>query len=213
LARGSDRPPPFADRRVLGAALAVLVPVTVLFVAGIVLNRATSAFARVESYAGPIVAAARESGIDPPLLAAVVYVESRGKAGARSSAGAIGLGQLKPAAADEARRRLERTPGNGGRAPVSGDLLDPAANLRLAAAYLGMLLERFGDADLALAAYAEGPGAADVRLRGAGGDRAEAKRRMFAVAGRAGEYVRKVRSFEGRFRDRGFPPASRAPAR
>ena len=188
-------------------AAAVFAPLTLVFVAGIFFNRATSAFARVESHGQAIVRAARESGIDPALLAALIYVESGGRALVHSPAGAVGLGQLRPGAAEEARGWLERrsAPGDGASEPVSTDLSDPAANARLAAAYLAMMTERFDDVDLALAAYVAGPAAITDRLREASGDRAKALQRMLSTPGGPGEYVRRVRSFEERFRERGFP--------
>ncbi|HKE01409.1 MAG TPA: lytic transglycosylase domain-containing protein, partial [Planctomycetota bacterium] len=41
--------------------------------------------------------------------------------------------------------------------PSEAELLDPATNLRLAASYLRSLQDRFGDLDVALAAYLKGP--------------------------------------------------------
>jgi soluble lytic murein transglycosylase-like protein len=210
LGNGSDSRPAPADRRVLATALGVLAPVTGLFFLGIAWNRSRSAFLRVESHEAEIVRAARESGIDPPLLAALVYVESGGRASAVSKAGAKGLVQLKPAAADEARRWLaRRRPDDATPPPAASDLEDPETNLRLASGYLALLAARFGDPDLALAAYAKGPTAVQALLGETGGDRGAALARLRSKAGGAGEYVRRVRSFEERFRERGFASGSR----
>jgi len=51
------------------------------------------------SLVAPIRLASHKTGLSPALLAAVVYVESRGRAGAVSAAGAIGPMQLMPATA------------------------------------------------------------------------------------------------------------------
>lgn len=51
------------------------------------------------SFARPIRLASQKTGLSPMLLAAVVYVESRGQSGAVSVAGAIGPMQLMPATA------------------------------------------------------------------------------------------------------------------
>jgi soluble lytic murein transglycosylase len=95
---------------------------------------------------------AENHGLDPALLAAVVYVESRFDPNAESTAGAIGLMQLLP---DTAKGIALRT---GGDAFVVADLRDPEINVRYGSWYLNHLRDRFGRTDLALAAYHAGPG-------------------------------------------------------
>ena len=88
-----------------------------------------------------IAAAARNAGIHPWLLAALVQTESGFDPRARSSVGASGLTQLMPVtAADEHVR----------------DVWDPVENLRAGAHFLRKLLDRFGSLPLALAAYNSG---------------------------------------------------------
>jgi soluble lytic murein transglycosylase len=94
-------------------------------------------------------------GLDPALLAAVVYVESRFDPNARSEAGAIGLMQLLP---DTARGIALRT---GGDDFVVADLRDPEINVRYGSWYLRHLRDQYGRMDLALAAYHAGPGNVD----------------------------------------------------
>lgn len=94
----------------------------------------------VESHAGRIEAAARESEVDPTLIAGVMFAESRGRGGQRSSAGAYGLMQLVPAAAGDAAMRL------GVPEPTVDELRDDDdLNVRLGAAHLAWLLEHRGD--------------------------------------------------------------------
>jgi soluble lytic murein transglycosylase len=101
--------------------------------------------------------------LDPALLAAVVYVESRFDPNAESTAGAIGLMQLLPETAAGIALRT------GGTAFVVADLRDPEINVRYGSWYLDHLLERYGDARLALAAYHAGQGNVDEwRRTGAG---------------------------------------------
>ena len=98
---------------------------------------------------------ARNYDLDPALLAAVIYTESRFNARAESSAGAIGLMQLLP---ETARGIAVRT---GGSAFVVRDLYVPEINVRYGAWYLRNLLNRYSDERTALAAYHAGQGNVD----------------------------------------------------
>jgi soluble lytic murein transglycosylase len=98
---------------------------------------------------------AKNYDLDPALLAAVIYTESRFNARARSKAGAVGLMQLLP---DTAQGIAVRT---GGNAFVVDDLLVPELNVRYGAWYLRHLLDRYGDERTALAAYHGGQGNVD----------------------------------------------------
>jgi soluble lytic murein transglycosylase len=93
---------------------------------------------------------ARNYGLDPALLAAVIYQESKFKADARSGSGAIGLMQLLP---DTAKGIALHT---GGTAFRVDDLYDPEINVRYGAWYLSHLLEKYRDERTALAAYNAG---------------------------------------------------------
>jgi soluble lytic murein transglycosylase len=93
---------------------------------------------------------ARNYELDPALLAAVIYQESKFKANARSSSGAIGLMQLLP---DTAQGIALHT---GGTAFRVGDLYDPEINVRYGAWYLRHLLQKYRDERTALAAYNAG---------------------------------------------------------
>jgi soluble lytic murein transglycosylase len=98
---------------------------------------------------------AKNYDLDPSLLAAVIYTESKFNPQAHSNAGAIGLMQLLP---DTARGIAVRT---GGDAFVIHDLYDPEINVRYGAWYLRHLLDRYGDERTALAAYHAGQGNVD----------------------------------------------------
>ncbi len=93
---------------------------------------------------------ARNYDLDPALLAAVIYQESKFKAGARSRSGAIGLMQLLP---DTAKGIALHTGGSKFRVQ---DLYDPEINVRYGAWYLRHLLSKYGDELTALAAYNAG---------------------------------------------------------
>jgi soluble lytic murein transglycosylase len=97
---------------------------------------------------------ARNYDLDPALLAAVIYSESRFRPHVRSARGAIGLMQLLPSTAKGIATRT------GGTKFVSSDLDDPELNVRYGAWYLRHLRQHYAgrpDAmELALAAYNAG---------------------------------------------------------
>jgi soluble lytic murein transglycosylase len=97
-----------------------------------------------------VVGHARNYDLDPALLAAVIYRESKFDPKAESSSGAIGLMQLLP---DTARGIALHT---GGNAFVVDDLYDPEINVRYGSFYLRRLLSKYDDERLALAAYNAG---------------------------------------------------------
>lgn len=100
-------------------------------------------------WADEIEAAAGEAGLDPRLLAAMVWQESGFNPDAISPSGAIGLTQLMPATA----AGLGVDPGNA------------VENLVGGARYLSWAIDEFGSIELGLAAYNAGPN----RVREAGG--------------------------------------------
>lgn len=90
-------------------------------------------------------AAARRHAIPEDLFLRLVYQESRWNVAAVSHKGAIGLAQLMPGTAQMLRV----------------DPLDPKQNLDGGARYLRMMYDKFGNWQLALAAYNAGPGAVE----------------------------------------------------
>jgi soluble lytic murein transglycosylase len=96
-----------------------------------------------------------EKGVDAALIAAVIYSESK-FSDQTSRAGARGLMQITPEAAQE----IERL--SGGTTFELDDLSDPEINIRYGTFLLRELLERFGgDEAAALAAYNAGPSNAE----------------------------------------------------
>lgn len=97
----------------------------------------------------------REKGVDAALIAAVIYSESK-FSDRESSAGARGLMQITPEAANEIERH------SGGTTFKVGDLSNPEINIRYGTFLLRELLDRYdGDVVAALAAYNAGPGNVD----------------------------------------------------
>jgi soluble lytic murein transglycosylase len=93
---------------------------------------------------------ARNYRIEPALLAAVIDVESKFRADAKSPSGAIGLMQLLPSTAHGI---AEHT---GGSQFQTQDLYNPEINVRYGSWYLRHLLDKYGDERTALAAYNAG---------------------------------------------------------
>jgi soluble lytic murein transglycosylase len=102
-----------------------------------------------------------DKGLDPALIAGVIYAESHFR-DQTSQAGAKGLMQLMPETADYIAQK------SGGTAFVQGDLATPQVNISYGSWYLRYLLEKYdGGEVLALAAYNAGEGTVDDWLAGA----------------------------------------------
>ncbi len=115
------------------------------------------------AYEQIITAHARNYDLEPELLAAVIYAESRFDPDAVSAAGAVGLMQLLPETAEGIALRT------GGDRFVVSDLRNPEINVRYGSWYLDHLRARYhGDMRLALAAYHAGQGNVDKWLREGG---------------------------------------------
>lgn len=95
---------------------------------------------------------AKEKGLDPSLIAAVIYTETHFMP-RTSSAGAVGLMQITPTTAEFIAHR------SGGTAFEQSDLATPQLNIAYGSYYLRYLLRRF-DANVVygLAAYNGGEG-------------------------------------------------------
>jgi soluble lytic murein transglycosylase len=98
---------------------------------------------------------AKRHNLDPALVAAVIYQESRWRANAKSPSGAIGLMQLTP---ETARGIAIRTHGS---AFHTQDLYNPEINIRYGSWYLDNLFKKYGSERLVLAAYNAGQGNVD----------------------------------------------------
>lgn len=145
-------------------------------------------------YRAYIVGYGHKYHVDPALIAAVVYEESRFKVNTRSGAGAIGLMQLLPSTA---RGIAEHTGGTEVRLPQ--DLYDADINLRYGTWYLAHLRQRYtgrqNAGDLALAAYNAGQANVDRWIAATPPGQAVAIR--FPATR---EYVADVRHLQGLYR-------------
>jgi soluble lytic murein transglycosylase len=137
---------------------------------------------------------AHAKGLDPALIAGVIYAESHFIDGRTSSAGAQGLMQLTPQTAQYIARK------SGGVAFEVSDLHTPQVNIAYGAFYLRYLLRRYdGSQPLALAAYNAGEGNVDHWVAQA---RAHARALTIDTIpfGETRRYVRKVLIAEGAYR-------------
>lgn len=104
-------------------------------------------------HAGAIRAGAARYDLDPALVAAVVYAESKFDERAVSSQGAVGLMQILPETADQIAEE------SGGATFTTQDLEDPRINVRYGSYYLRQALDAFdGDKVAAIASYNAGMG-------------------------------------------------------
>ena len=107
---------------------------------------------RIAACAPQVRRAAKTYGVDPALVGAVIWVESRFNPDARGPGGAKGLMQLMPPTSRELAAQLSE----------KNRPLDPEFNVKAGTFYLAKMLRRYtGDETLAVAAYNAGPGNAD----------------------------------------------------
>jgi soluble lytic murein transglycosylase len=134
-------------RRRRGALVVLVVALTAVVLALPTLRRIVRDLTLPLEYTSLIREQAHEKHLDPALIAAVIYAET--KFDARTSpTGALGLMQIEPATAEFLAHR------SGGTAFRIADLAEPAVNISYGAYYLRYLLNQYGgDETLALAAY------------------------------------------------------------
>lgn len=121
----------------------------------------------IEAVRAQISSTATAYALDPKLVEAVAWRESRFRSGALSNKGAIGVMQLMPGTARD----------------LGVDPHDTAQNIRGGTIYLRRMLSEFGgDVRLALAAYNAGPGA--VRKHGGVPPYAETQAYVTSILGR-----------------------------
>ncbi len=138
---------------------------------------------------------AADKQIDPALIAAVIYEESRFR-DQTSHAGARGLMQITPETADFIARR------SGGVLFEQSDLSTPQVNIAYGAWYLRYLIRHYeGNETLAIAAYNAGQTNVDRWVRRAGGaDSFDSARHIPFPETRA--YVENVQERRGQYRDK-----------
>jgi soluble lytic murein transglycosylase len=135
------------SRRIFGTIAAIVVTVLFVGVVASMLHTAASNLALPLSDASIIREQAAEKDLDPALIAAVIYAETRFDP-RPSSAGAQGLMQILPATAYYLAHL------SGGISFTASDLAEPSVNLAYGSYYLRYLLNHYGGNEmLAIAAY------------------------------------------------------------
>lgn len=123
--------------------------------------------------------AARKYHLDPSLINAMIWVESRFNSRAKGPSGSRGLMQLMPATAREIGKQIGQRP-----RPY-----DPEFNIQAGSYYLARMMRAFdGNLTHAIAAYNAGPGSIRKRLRKGQG-----------LSTRSQSYVEKVRDAQRKF--------------
>lgn len=121
-----------------------------LVIIGLVIWRQLPYYLYPNDYSAEIEAEAREAGIDPYLVCAVIKAESNFDADAVSPAGAIGLMQIMPVTGEWLASR-------GGFEFSAEQLYEPQYNIRLGCQYLRFLLDYWQwDVYKAIASYNAG---------------------------------------------------------
>ncbi len=145
--------------------IAVVLAAIGVVVAMPLFRRAVNEFTLPLSYADVITEQGAEKHLDPALIAAVIYAETKFEP-RTSAAGAVGLMQILPQTAEFLARR------SGGITFRISDLARPDVNIAYGSYYLRYLLDRYGgETMLAIAAYNGGESnvdrwVADARARG-----------------------------------------------
>lgn len=150
----------FLNAKRLGIFALILV-VSILF--GILFDVAMTAREKKKypidaRYAESVTAASKESGVPEAVLWAVCREESAFSSGLKSEDGKIGLMQISPEVFTFVSTKLLET------SFETGMLYDPATNLRVGAAYLSYLYERYGVWSIVFTAYLAGSEQVDAWL-------------------------------------------------
>ncbi|TWB46981.1 transglycosylase-like protein with SLT domain [Nitrospirillum viridazoti] len=125
-----------------------------MLAAGALVASVPAPAASLDQWQPQVVEAGRRFGVPADWIVAVIAAESDGNPLALSPKGAMGLMQLMPDTWTDLRRLYG----------LGGDPFDPGDNILAGAAYLRILLERFGYPGL-FAAYNAGPARYEAFLR------------------------------------------------
>ncbi len=106
----------------------------------------------VQQWCGVVEQYARDNGLDPNLVSAVMLEESAGQPDAYSKSGAVGLLQVMPRDGKAATFMCKNGPCFADR-PSMQELFDPEYNISYGTQMLASLIQHYGDLREALKAY------------------------------------------------------------
>ena len=101
----------------------------------------------------------QEYDVDENLVYALIKAESNFNANAESGKGAIGLMQLMESTAQDVCKKTDLNISNE---DVKDKLLEPEININIGTKYLSILIQKYGNVEIAIAAYNAGIGTVDT---------------------------------------------------
>jgi soluble lytic murein transglycosylase len=151
--RGRGRPGRKSRWPLWGGIAVVIGLVVGVLVAGGAFDKAIKSLTLPLEHEDIIRQQAQEKGVDAALIAAVIDTESKFESTARSGAGARGLMQITPEAAEDIARH------SGATSFHTSDLSNPEINIKYGTYLLAERIEDYGgNVAAALASYNAGPG-------------------------------------------------------
>ena len=100
----------------------------------------------------------QQYNVDENLVYALIKAESNFNANAQSSKGAIGLMQLMETTAQDVCKRMDLNISNN---ELKEKLLEPEININIGTKYLSILIQQYGNVEIAITAYFAGIGTVD----------------------------------------------------
>lgn len=100
----------------------------------------------------------QQYNVDENLVYALIKAESNFNANAQSSKGAIGLMQLMETTAQDVCKRMDLNISNN---ELKEKLLEPEININIGTKYLSILIQQYGNIEIAITAYNAGIGTVD----------------------------------------------------
>lgn len=132
----------------------ILVIAVIILILTIVLRNIIIKISYPQKYDKYVEKYAKEYQIEKELIYAMIKAESNFKADAISNKDALGLMQLLESTANEVAKEIEQD-------ITKEEILNPETNIHLGAKYLSNLLNKYGNIELAVAAYNAGKGNVD----------------------------------------------------
>ncbi len=112
-----------------------------------------------KEYAEYVQKYSKEYNVDENLVYALIKAESNFNPDAKSSKNAIGLMQLMESTAQEICKKMDLQISNN---QLTEKLLEPETNINIGTKYLSILIQKYGNIEIAITAYNAGIGTVDT---------------------------------------------------